>query len=330
MTSPGGVSAAVRTLYLDTVTAEVVGALEKAGVRSILLKGPCMAAAFYEVAEHRPYSDVDLLVQAGAVSTAENVLVALGFTVVVRRESLIDPNPMAVTWVRGREMTAAVDLHTSFHGVRYPAGLWKALEQEVRELRVGGRVVSGLSVVGAAAIATLHASALLPDDDRPVEDLRRAVARLTPAEWEHVAHVLGMADALPIATASLSLHGFPAVAALVGGDSPASKTTMLAASSLRSSAHVKVLHQTTSWRNKVQAAVRILWPSRDYMDYRAVRAGEEAERLARSRLKRLAVGTANAPRDVLQVLRSRRRAPDTTPPDSPDMRRPRGKAHRGA
>ena len=52
------------TLAVDVVTAEVVDAFRRAGVRAVVLKGPTLAGWLYGGEAVRTYGDSDLLVSA--------------------------------------------------------------------------------------------------------------------------------------------------------------------------------------------------------------------------------------------------------------------------
>ncbi|MFL5782414.1 MAG: nucleotidyltransferase family protein [Thermoleophilaceae bacterium] len=77
MDSPRAV--AMRTLRVDALTAEVLRALEDAGCRSILLKGPSFRRELYDAGSPRPYADSDLLVSPADLERAGAAVAALGF-----------------------------------------------------------------------------------------------------------------------------------------------------------------------------------------------------------------------------------------------------------
>src|SRR5438270_41821 len=95
-------------MAVDAVTAEVVTALDGAGVDCLLLKGPSIAGWLYEEGA-RTYSDTDLLVAPDRLPAARATLAELGF----RNEfgSLPHPgmeSPPSAPW---RRDVFAVDLH---------------------------------------------------------------------------------------------------------------------------------------------------------------------------------------------------------------------------
>jgi len=70
---------ALRTKQLQAALTGVMDALRVAGVASIVLKGPALAATVYPHPSLRPYRDLDLLCREEDWSTVYHVLVDLGF-----------------------------------------------------------------------------------------------------------------------------------------------------------------------------------------------------------------------------------------------------------
>src|SRR4051794_20289823 len=107
---------AMWAMALEAVAAEVVLALEDAGVDSLLLKGPPLAEWLYEDPGARPYVDVDLLVDSACAGAARGVLAQRGF-----RQSfgpLPHPGmerPPSAPWLRDG---LTVDLHETLPGAR--------------------------------------------------------------------------------------------------------------------------------------------------------------------------------------------------------------------
>src|SRR5436309_12240895 len=132
--------AAAATLAVDGVTAEAVGALDEAGIPSLLLKGPAVAAWLYPPAEVRRYTDVDLLVPAGCLAAAEEVLAGRGFRYVFEGDDAVEAPAHARTWLRGDD--PAVDLHTGLR--RLPAApddVWEVLSEGAGTLAVASASV---------------------------------------------------------------------------------------------------------------------------------------------------------------------------------------------
>src|SRR5438874_1310085 len=110
---------AARRHSVDYVTTEVVGALRRAGIRAIVLKGPVFARWLYRDGSIRTYDDSDVLVASGDVAAASDVLRDLGF------EPLVEPSEAysasrtpahARCWARGGMEGDLVDVHSSLAG----------------------------------------------------------------------------------------------------------------------------------------------------------------------------------------------------------------------
>src|SRR5438105_2341077 len=168
---PIRVLASAVSLALDVVTAEVVAALDEAGVRTILLKGPALAHRLYDDGTPRPYTDVDLLVAPADVERAGAVLARLGFHVADSSAR------QATVWMRETD-AATVDLHTSLIGIGGPArDVWTALQAGTERMRVGGREVEVLGPAGLALHVGLHAAEHGLQGEKALDDLGRAVER---------------------------------------------------------------------------------------------------------------------------------------------------------
>jgi hypothetical protein len=172
-----------RNFAVDVLTAEVASAFTGEGIGTVVLKGPVLARWLYP-GEVRPYVDCDLMVAPDDRARAVGVLERLGFM-----EHLpwmptplsLDPGGTAFNRPGG----GMVDLHCQLPGLNGdPDAIWGRLaasaERQVIagvELRVPDRDTVLLHVVLHAA----HHANLV--DGKPLEDLRRALARVEEAEW---------------------------------------------------------------------------------------------------------------------------------------------------
>ena len=197
---------AVRTLQVDRKTADVVRALEAAGVASILLKGPSV--------EHwlgdnlaRAYGDTDLLVPRKSFVEAERTLGRFGFT------CLRDTNPFdaverglyhARKWKRPDG--AVVDLHCTVPGVGVtPEKLWEILRDETATLRVGGAEVDVLGRVATAVQLALHAAVHGAKKAKPLGELQRALDRFDRSTWSAARALAERLNAIPAFATGLRL-----------------------------------------------------------------------------------------------------------------------------
>jgi hypothetical protein len=187
-------------LVLDSITAEVVGALEVAGCFPILLKGPATARWLYEPGE-RWYIDVDLLVGPSHRSLAHQTLTKLGF----QGDGLVDAADDRPTRRDRFGRGVPVDIHYTLNCLEHvPAeSVWTVLEARTETLMVGGRLVRVLNPAGRAFNIALHALDHRGGDPQAQEDLRRAIARVPRSDWAEAASVAKELGAEPHLAAGL-------------------------------------------------------------------------------------------------------------------------------
>lgn len=173
------------TMAVDAVTAEVVSALQDAGIESLLLKGPTIAGWLYDD-DSRTYVDTDLLVNPDRLAAAREVLGRLAFE--ERFGPLHHPGmerPPSAQWQRD---AFQVDLHETLDGARAaPHEVWKFLWQRRVEHTISGRAVPALDPTSRIVHIALHAAHHGPSAEKPLRDLRQAAARLGDAEWGEAA-----------------------------------------------------------------------------------------------------------------------------------------------
>jgi hypothetical protein len=198
------VQSAMRVLILDRGTAEIVLAWRRAGVRSVLLKGPALTRWLYREGEFRGYSDIDLLVPDSDVVAAEEVLEGLGF----ERHGLEaiegDWPRYSRNWVRSDSMN--VDLHQTLTGVGVPpTELWAALTQELERMSVAGVEVDVLAPSARALVLALHTAKDGPRIAKARHDLGHAIDRLPADLWIETARLADQVGALGGLAAGLRL-----------------------------------------------------------------------------------------------------------------------------
>jgi hypothetical protein len=184
---PVAAASAIRTLHLDTVTAEVVRAFGAAGVPSILLKGPTLSRWLYDDGA-RPYVDIDLLVPPRARVAAERVLRSLGF------------GPGAFELIKGdyprhasvfrRHDGATLDLHRTLVGVGVDDDrVWEELSARTEPMTVGGEEVDVPSPVGRAFVVAIHAAKDGGRVPKVRRDLERALVQVDGETWREAARL---------------------------------------------------------------------------------------------------------------------------------------------
>lgn len=88
---------------------EIVGALGRAGIQTIILNGPTLAADYYSDPALRPFADLDLLVRRRDRQQALDVLLTLGYTDIPGRS--LEHVPAAYLSPPGGSSRLPVDLH---------------------------------------------------------------------------------------------------------------------------------------------------------------------------------------------------------------------------
>ena len=156
-------------LRVDRLAAEAIRTLDRAGVSCVLLKGASLRSWLYGDGTPRPYGDVDLLVSIVQVDLASTVLAGAGF----QREYGLDA-PHAYTLIRSD--TEVVDLHWTLpHADADAEHVWNVLSAHVESLVVGSVPVRVLDRPARAMNIVLHAFHHRHVDEKPMEDLSRAL-----------------------------------------------------------------------------------------------------------------------------------------------------------
>jgi hypothetical protein len=172
---------AARTLAIDQVTSRVVHAFAEAGIVTLVLKGPVLAEWLYP-GEVRPYGDSDLMVAPEHWTRAVRLLEEMGFADYLGPMKHPRMESLAGTGFQ-RNGTEHVDLHCALHGLDGdPAAIWASFEADSELQLIGG---AHLRIPGRTAVLlhiVLHA-AHHPDEAKPLEDLRRAIARADESHW---------------------------------------------------------------------------------------------------------------------------------------------------
>lgn len=189
---------AARRLLVDRTTAEVVGTLEKAGVRALLLKGPVIARWLYDNdAAERAYSDVDLLVAPEQFEPATAALAVLGFSAAATVRLQGERVPHALLFERPE--TVPVDLHRSLHDLEdvSPALVWEAVSTGSERITVAGMRIETPGPIARTLHVVLHVSMEEPPTSMAAQDLRRALCRVDVDTWRGAAMLarrLGIED----------------------------------------------------------------------------------------------------------------------------------------
>jgi Uncharacterised nucleotidyltransferase len=256
--------AAVVTLRVDSVTAEVVSRLRSAGVQPILLKGPSIAAWLYaDDSPPRPYGDTDLLVESGALPSTSRALRAAGF-----REQ---PAVSSYTWFR-RSDGSFVDIHDTLFSAEAPLEeAWRTLSAGTETMSVCGLDVDVLSRPARLLYVALHAAQHESDGfKQPLGDLERALHRVDEKYWHEAAALARRLQAAPTFAAGLRLHPDGADLA-VRLDLPHDRPLMLSLREEGGSSLVVTLERlatTPGLGARLRLLARRFAPPPDYMRWR--------------------------------------------------------------
>ena len=236
--------------------------MREVGIRSLLLKGPSIAAWLYSDGAARPYADSDLLVAPGSYSEASDVLRKLGF---YPREYSWHRD--SETWLRPRD-AGYVDLHRSLIGVEAsPDSVWKELTTDTAVVSVWNIEAEVLRVPARAFHIALHAAQHGVDHLQPIDDLARALHVVDQRDWHEAADLARRLDALPAFAAGLRLDpkGVRLAQRLNLPANASPDVALRAASDITITIALERLAREGSLRARARLLLRALAPSRFYM-----------------------------------------------------------------
>jgi Uncharacterised nucleotidyltransferase len=104
-------AARARSLALSALTQRAIELLEEAGIPAMPLKGPSLASALYGDPGMRTSDDADLLVRAGDLSAAIEVIRGLGY----REPESVPPHPLHQAMVHADGRAPQIELHWRIH-----------------------------------------------------------------------------------------------------------------------------------------------------------------------------------------------------------------------
>lgn len=263
------------SLTIDGATVEAVEALEGAGVRTLLLKGPALAALLYDAGEERIWDDADLLVAPDDRDRALEVLGSLGF-----RPRISDPLergsvPHAVHLIRpaerafvGAPAADSIDLHRSFAGVASgDERFWESVSAGTDSIELFAREIEVPSVPARLALVALHAASHGAGHERSARDLERAVERFGEAEWSAAARLARDWLALDYFVVGVGLApDGPALLGRLGiSHNPSRPARMRGAGMPRAQRSLEQLGRTEGFGPRVRLIARKLFPSPEVM-----------------------------------------------------------------
>lgn len=259
---------AAQAAIVDRTTARVAEALEREGVRCILLKGPVLERWLYE-GSSRSYVDVDLLVAPDHLARAEVVLAGLGYSRALQASDIppFDRELHADTWCAAKG--PAVDLHRTLAGAAAPpAAVWAALSEDIEVMLVDDAELEVPAVAARALVVALHVAHHGAAERKPLEDLSRALELLNREGWAtaaELAHRIGATE--PFAAALRLLpRGRELAAALALPETSSLEVALRTVSPAPLALHLEWLRQARGPRAKLRLFLRLVFPPRAFME----------------------------------------------------------------
>jgi Uncharacterised nucleotidyltransferase len=193
------------TAEIDALAAEVAGTFGREGIETLVLKGPVLAKWLYP-GEVRPYVDCDLMVAPENRTRAVGVLERLGFA----KHCPWMPTPLSLDpggTAFNRRGGGMVDLHCRLPGLDGdPDAIWGCLAASAERQVIGGvelRVPDRDTVLLHVVLHAAHHANLA--DSKPLEDLRRALARAEESRWSGALELARAHRGVPAFAAGLRL-----------------------------------------------------------------------------------------------------------------------------
>lgn len=255
-------------LWMESAIGEAWTHLEASGIPAILLKGPVIARWLY-VGDVRYSQDMDILVDPARFVDAQHALAELGYEAPLADAASCEIGPNTTTLRRASGVT--IDLHHRLIGApsEPPERCWEVLSaQSVPFVLVTRVEVRALDLPARTMHLALHAAQNGPRDAKPMEDLRRGLARVDEEGWQEAAAVAERMGALQAFAEGLRLceEGAAMSDALKLPTSPRNLEMELRITSAPfESLFFARLADTPGLRNKAALVCRKLWPTPDYM-----------------------------------------------------------------
>ncbi len=192
-----------RNFAVDALAAEVAGAFGREGIETLVLKGPVLAKWLYPD-EVRPYVDSDLMVAPENRARAVGVLERMGF--VEHCPWMPTPLSMDIGCTEFSRGDGIVDLHCRLQGLDGdPDAIWVCLAAGADRQVIGGVELRVPDRDAVLLHVVLHAAQHANLVGKPLEDLRRALARVEESEWSSALELARAYRGVPAFAAGLRL-----------------------------------------------------------------------------------------------------------------------------
>jgi hypothetical protein len=310
------VAATLNSLRVDAVTAELLRALDAARIKSIVLKGPSIAAWLYDDGTPRGYGDTDLLIKRDSANAVEGVMTQLGFRRFLPDHAVRGWTDLAEEWLR-EDDGASADIHWSLPGAELdPDILWDELQRHTVTMAIGGEMARVLEPSALAMHVALHAAQHGAKDQRTLLELSRALDHAHDSTWRDAANLARRLSATGALWAGLNLCqagreladrlGLPAERSI--------ETELRAASAPPMAVGLAQLAAQPGLRRKLALLRDEALPPRAYMLDWSPLARRGRAGMAIARIQRIAWLAFNAPRGALAWRRAARRLRRTVEP----------------
>lgn len=288
---------------LDREAVRIIGLLQRWGIKCVLLKGPVLLQWLYDRGETRPYGDIDLLVSPQDIRRVVAILadqfgyedLSAGLSIFERAQHSIE--------LRSRE-GVIVDLHETLSGVRLqPTEAWEVFARHLQPFDLHGASVLAFDEAARFLHVVLHAAQHGAGEAKPLDDLERALQRVSPELISEAARLANELGAGASFESGLCLgSGTPPPRGREVGAVVATRTRGL-------QRHPGALRLATLAdappRLKLRIAFRAFWPTPTFIRQGRPRSEVSTPRLLKLRLQRLAFQMRHLPRAAWAVRRSR-------------------------
>jgi hypothetical protein len=263
----------------DQVLIDLLGALERADVAPLVLKGAALSHRIYEQPWLRPHADIDLLIQRDARERCEQVLIGEGWSRDPESNAELASTQRHYSKTPAAGRTAYLDLHWKVANSPVFADALTYAELSARAVPVDALGPAARTPCDADALflACIHIAAHHAEEPRLVWliDVRCLAERLTPSGQEQFLvlteqramrticrHVLGLAADCFESARVTALAGRLAVD---GVSEPSSRLLLPLSRAGRVRADLAAL---PSWRDRTRLIAEHLFPSFGYLQTR--------------------------------------------------------------
>ena len=305
LTPPQRIAIAAAALQVDASSAMIGEALASAGIPSLLLKGPVISAWLY-AGEVRGYVDSDFLISPADWDRTVGLLESMGF--INYLESLAHPRMESVAGTGFARGGQQLDLHSTLHGLEAPAeDVWAGFRDRSVAQDVGGRplrVPDRSSVLLHIALHAVHHG-----EGKPIEDLRRALAQASRAQWQAATELARELDGLAAFASGLRLlpDGEALASELGVEEAGAAKYDLRTSATPLAEGLNALLAPGIAPTERLRLLVREIVPMPSFMRWSSPDARRGPIPLAMSYPRRWGMLLRRGPSAALAVIRARRR-----------------------